>query len=152
MRLPACGTIGFAGVFVLSPLSSRKLLWAAGGVGVTRFLAMLAALSHVGETTDVVLVLSTRDPEVLFPLVRPALGSAPLPGLHLRLDVFRMRPVQAEELIKSKAKAEMDAPGLRVQIYSGRITATHWATVTYFEEWEIFVYGPGAFEDAMVES
>ena len=146
------GLIGFAGAFVLPPLPSRRLLWAAGGVGVTRFLAMLGALSQAREAADVVLVLSTRDPEVLFPLVRSALGVAPPPGLHLRLDVFTTRPVQAQELMKSTTETEIDVPGLRVQIYSGRITAAHWATVSHLEEREVFVCGPGTFEDAMVDS
>lgn len=146
------GLIGFAGAFVLPPPPSRKLLWAAGGVGVTRFLAMLGALSQAREAADVVLVLSTRDLEVLFPLVRSAFGTVPPPGLHLRLDVFTTRPLQTPELVKSTTEAEADAPGLRMQIYSGRITAAHWATVSDLEEREVFVCGPGTFEDAMVES
>lgn len=146
------GLIGFAGAFVLPPPPSRRLLWAAGGVGVTRFLAMLGTLSKAREAADVVLVLSTRDPEVLFPLVRSALGTAPPPGLSLRLDVFTTRPVQAQELMECPEKAEMEALGLHVQIYSGRITAAHWATVSHIEEREVFVCGPGTFEDAMVES
>lgn len=151
------GLIGFAGAFVLPPPPSRRLLWAAGGVGVTRFLAMLGALSQAREAADVVLVLSTRDPEVLFPLVRTALGTAPPPGLHLRLDVFTTRLAQAQELMRDAAvvaEAKMDdvPAGLRVQIYSGRITAAHWATVSHIEEREVFVCGPGTFEDAMVES
>jgi len=146
------GLIGFAGAFVLPPPPSRRLLWAAGGVGVTRFLAMLGALSQAREAADVVLVLSTRDPEVLFPLVRSALGTAPPPGLQLRLDVFTTRPVQTQELMKSTTETEIDVTGLRVQIYSGRITAAHWATVSHLEEREVFVCGPGAFEDAMADS
>lgn len=146
------GLIGFAGAFVLPPPPSRRLLWAAGGVGVTRFLAMLGALSQAGEAADVVLVLSTRDPDVLFPLVRAALGTTPPPGLHLRLDVFTTRPVQAQELMKYSTETEMDSPGLHVQIYSGRITTAHWITVSHIEEREVFVCGPGTFEDAMVES
>jgi NAD(P)H-flavin reductase len=146
------GLMGFAGAFVLPPSPSRRLLWAAGGVGVTRFLAMLSALSQAGEAADVVLVLSTRDPEVLFPLVREALGATPPPGLHVRLDVFTTRLVQAQELMKYSAETEMDTPGLRVHIYSGRITAAHWTTVSRIEEREVFVCGPGTFEDAMVES
>jgi len=154
LRLRA-GLIGFAGAFVLPPPPTRRLLWAAGGVGVTRFLAMLGALSQAREAADVVLVLSTRDPEVLFPLVRAALGPAPPPGLHLRLDVFTTRPVQAqEELMKMCIGMEADAPppGLHVQVHSGRITAAHWRTVSHMEEREVFVCGPGTFEDAMVES
>ena len=62
------------------------------------------------------------------------------------------RPLQTPEFVKSTAEAEADAPGLRMQIYSGRITAAHWATVPDLEEREVFVCGPGTFEDAMVES
>ena len=60
------GLIGFAGAFVLPPLPSRRLLWTAGGVGVTRFLAMLGALSQAREAADVVLVLSMRDRRYCF--------------------------------------------------------------------------------------
>ncbi|KAI0288290.1 hypothetical protein B0F90DRAFT_1803710 [Multifurca ochricompacta] len=145
------GLIGFAGAFVLPPPPSRRLLWASGGVGVTRFLAMLGALSRAREAADVVLVMSTRDPEVLFPLVHAALGATPPPGLHVRLDIFTTRSMQAQELMKYTAE-EMDIPGLRVCVYSGRITAGHWATVPQIEEREVFVCGPGTFEDAMIES
>jgi NAD(P)H-flavin reductase len=146
------GLIGFTGAFVLPPPPSRRLLWVAGGVGITRFLAMLGALSQAGEAADVVLVLSTRDPEVLFPLVRAALGATPPPGLHLRLDVFTTRSVRAQELMKYSKETGMDAPGLRAQIYSGRITSAYWTTISHVEEREVFVCGPSAFEDAMVES
>ncbi|KAI0263914.1 hypothetical protein BC834DRAFT_826940 [Gloeopeniophorella convolvens] len=141
------GLLGFAGAFVLPPPPRRRLLWAAGGVGVTRFLAMLGALVHAREAADVVLVLSTRDPDVLFPLVRSALGRAPPPGLDVRLDVFTTQVAQ-----ESLCPADMDVPGLRVQVHTGRITAAHWATVSMLEEREVFVCGPGTFEDAMVES
>lgn len=146
------GLIGFAGTFVLPPPPSRRLLWAAGGVGVTRFLAMLGALAQSREAADVMLVLSTRDPEVLFPLVRAALGADPPPGLRVRLDVFTTQPAQAQELMRSTGEAEMNMPGLRVQVYPGRITAAHWTTVAQIEEREVFVCGPGTFEDAMIES
>src|ERR1700747_351028 len=98
---------------------------------------MRSALSQAREAADVVLVLSTRDPEVLFPLVRAALGPAPPLGLHLRLDVFTTPPVQAQEELMKMCR-EMDAdtppPGLHVQVHSGRITAAHWRTVSYIEE------------------
>ena len=113
---------------------------------------MLGALSQAHEAADVVFVLSMRDPEVLFPLVRSALVTAPHPGLYLRLGVFTTRSVPAEAEIKCTVEGKIDGPGLCVQIYSGRITATHWATVSHLEEREVFVCGPGAFEDAMVES
>ena len=43
-------------------------------------------------------------------------------------------------------------PGLRVRVYPGRIMAAHWTTIPQIEEREMFVCGPGTFEDAMIES
>lgn len=62
---------------------ARKLLWIAGGIGVTPFLAMLASLTEkksysgcereCGDGDDIVLLLSTREPDVLLPLIVRAL-------------------------------------------------------------------------------
>ncbi|KIJ13081.1 hypothetical protein PAXINDRAFT_14129 [Paxillus involutus ATCC 200175] len=62
------------------PYPSRKLLWAAGGISLTPFLAMLAGLrgtadgeNEVGaQVYDIISVLSTREPEVPLPLVMRA--------------------------------------------------------------------------------
>lgn len=53
----------------------RKWLWIAGGIGVTPFLAMLAGRKKIlkgkgaDDADDIVLVLSTREPDVLLPLL-----------------------------------------------------------------------------------
>ncbi|KAF8838260.1 hypothetical protein BDN67DRAFT_971835 [Paxillus ammoniavirescens] len=60
--------------------SSRKLLWAAGGIGLTPFLAMLDGLGGTADREngvsahvyDIILILSTREPEVLLPLIMRA--------------------------------------------------------------------------------
>jgi hypothetical protein len=52
---------------------------AADGVGITRFLAMLAALSHVREEAAVFLVLSTRDPGGTVPTCTPGALVGPAP-------------------------------------------------------------------------
>lgn len=65
---------------------TRKWLWIAGGIGVTPFLAMLAGLRERknrregGDADDITLVLSTREPDVLLPLVIRALECT---GNHL---------------------------------------------------------------------
>nr|GAT57507.1 predicted protein [Mycena chlorophos] len=64
----------------------KKLLWIAGGIGLTPFLSMLRALRGTDEDWDVRFVLATREPEVLVPLVEEALGDNP--RVALRLDVF----------------------------------------------------------------
>ncbi|KAF8548266.1 hypothetical protein OG21DRAFT_1449355 [Imleria badia] len=58
---------------------TRKWLWAAGGIGVTPFLAMLAGLREKksrgggGDADDIILVMSTREPDVLLALIMRAL-------------------------------------------------------------------------------
>ncbi|KAF7305798.1 putative PNPOx domain-containing protein [Mycena chlorophos] len=64
----------------------KKLLWIAGGIGLTPFLSMLRALRGTDEDWDVLFVLATREPEVLVPLVEEALGDNP--RVALALDVF----------------------------------------------------------------
>ncbi len=48
-------------------LHSKRLALIASGIGVTPFLSMLGGVS--GDGWDIVLVLSTREPDVLFPLI-----------------------------------------------------------------------------------
>ncbi|KAK0243645.1 hypothetical protein EDD85DRAFT_784194 [Armillaria nabsnona] len=48
-------------------LHSKRVALFAGGIGVTPFLSMLGVIS--GDGWDIVLVLSTREPDLLFPLI-----------------------------------------------------------------------------------
>lgn len=73
--------------------AARKMLWVAGGIGVTPFLSMLKALGHPANATqaqwDVRFLLATREPEVLIPLIADALGAgASASRVHLTLEVF----------------------------------------------------------------
>lgn len=95
--------VGITGSFTL-PLEipsgggKAKLLWIAGGIGVTPFLSMLSYISSSKATAetayDVTLMLTTREPDVLLRLVRLALardqeaGSGSKPNLGLSLHVF----------------------------------------------------------------
>ncbi|KAJ7049915.1 hypothetical protein C8F01DRAFT_1238127 [Mycena amicta] len=62
-----------------------KLLWIAGGIGLTPFLSMLRALRLPSSVTDVRFILATAEPEVLVPLVLDAYGDS---HVQLTLDVF----------------------------------------------------------------
>ncbi|KAJ7162199.1 hypothetical protein C8R46DRAFT_1353202 [Mycena filopes] len=70
-----------------APPSAKKMLWIAGGIGVTPFLSMLKAL---GNTTqwDIRFLLATREPEVLVPLVAEALAAGGSRPAGLSLEVF----------------------------------------------------------------
>ena len=69
MKIPL---IGITGEFTLRE-GREKMLWIAGGIGVTPFLSMLEVMSKVQEKRkheyDVVLLLSTREPDVLMSLI-----------------------------------------------------------------------------------
>ena len=71
---------GFTGGFTLR--EGRDMLWIAGGIGITPFIAMLRALSPQ-QAKRVRVVLAARDPQTLLPLL---LTSAS--GAEVQVDVF----------------------------------------------------------------
>ncbi|KAG2009425.1 oxidoreductase FAD/NAD(P)-binding protein [Coprinopsis cinerea AmutBmut pab1-1] len=73
----------------------RKLVWAAGGIGITPFLSMLRSIVHHSRRFpavkwDILFLLSTREPEILVPLVIDACGASPddLTNVTIQLHVF----------------------------------------------------------------
>lgn len=56
-------TSGFAGDFTLPRDTSKKLVWVAGGIGITPFRSQMQYLSDVGEKRDVVLVYAVLTPK-----------------------------------------------------------------------------------------
>ncbi|KAF9554605.1 hypothetical protein CPC08DRAFT_171083 [Agrocybe pediades] len=71
----------------------KRLFWFAGGIGVTPFISMLAALSRqTKEATppwEITLFLSTREPDIFLSLIFAALKSIQLPqylSVHLFAD------------------------------------------------------------------
>ena len=137
--------VGVTGEFTLPHTGEVKVLWVAGGIGVTPFLSMLRALVARGADTraDVVLALSTREPAVMLRLLRSALGDAP-PAGRVHLDIFTNADVPALEDVVTAYGA-----GVSAAWHRGRIPATYWAGVV--DGREVFVCGPGGFGDAAVE-
>jgi len=69
----------------------KQLFWFAGGIGVTPFISMLSALPKRKETPpwEIVLLLSTREPDIFLSLIFGALKSIELPqylSVHLFTD------------------------------------------------------------------
>ncbi|KAG8775996.1 hypothetical protein FRC12_001140 [Ceratobasidium sp. 428] len=92
--------VGIDGDFVLpthevgGPAEPRRLLWAAGGVGITPFLSMLRGIMRQGGSWDIVILIAARrgDAEVLGKLVEAALrldsNAATPPTLSLHVQVY----------------------------------------------------------------
>ncbi|KAJ7467060.1 hypothetical protein FB451DRAFT_1137689 [Mycena latifolia] len=122
---------------LLAVPSVRKMLWVAGGIGVTPFLSMLKVLhatTHNGTRWDIRFILATREPDVLLPLVDNALGAGVSP-VDLTLEVFTTN----------------DVPDLRGGIvlrrHAGRMPREFFGTGELHER-EVFLCGSPDFEKA----
>ncbi|GJE99799.1 hypothetical protein PsYK624_160700 [Phanerochaete sordida] len=139
--------VGIAGSFVLPPAPApgapyARMLWLAGGIGVTPFLSMLAALARSHAQADVVLALATREPAVLMPLLAAALeGGAP--GLRVALHFF------TNETVPPFSAGV--GPAVDVTVHRGRIDGAFLAGVEDIAERKAYLCGPQAFEQAMVK-
>jgi len=56
----------------------RRLLWVAGGIGITPFLALTRHISALVEQTyglwDIALIVSAREPDIILDLINDSLG------------------------------------------------------------------------------
>ncbi|OCH88660.1 hypothetical protein OBBRIDRAFT_757723 [Obba rivulosa] len=145
--------VGIAGEFSLqiarSPGASlevpARMLWVAGGIGVTPFLSMLAALDEQGAGADIVLALSTREPEVLLPLVYRSLGHSP--RSRLALHIFTQQPIPELPAMYGSAKAS-----ITLERHEGRIADEFFAGVDNVQARTAYLCGPPAFEMSVLDS
>ncbi|KAL5482684.1 hypothetical protein ACEPAI_9278 [Sanghuangporus weigelae] len=89
--------VGITGSFTL-PFDRQigqggvKMFWLAGGIGITPYLSMLKYISSSAPTAtteyDVVLMLVTREPDVLLRLIRDSLAQVPTNLLKLAMHIF----------------------------------------------------------------
>lgn len=129
------GLVGIGGEFVLPP-DSQKLLWVAGGIGITPFLSMLSSLKS-STSCDIILILSTREPDVLVPLIYEALPSG-ADRLMLKLYIFS----------DSKAPSIQHPDFVDLYYRQGRISTTFIADEALDVKGRaMFVCGPPLFED-----
>ena len=136
--------VGVAGDFVLPPVQDstmgrNKLLFVAGGIGITPFLSMLKAIRERGEERDVVLLISTREPKVLLNLVADAI-SQPSAKLKLVVHVF-----SSQEIPDLGTDAELKK-------HPSRISRSFWINdLKDVEEREVYLCGPPEFNKAIQE-
>ena len=136
--------VGAGGDFVLPPIQDstvrKKLLFVAGGIGITPFLSMLKAIRGRDEERDVVLLISTREPKVLLDLVAEAI-LPPSAKLKLVIHVFSSQEIP-----------DMDAAGAELKKHSSRISQSFWANgLDDVDEREVYLCGPPEFNKAIQE-
>lgn len=130
--------------------SVRKMVWIAGGIGVTPFLSMLrAVLEGRSGGWDITLILSMREPEVILPLVFSILEGAPdavnEPTFSLAIYVFSKGsvPTLAVKGVGEKVRVETHLQRLSKEflVVRGKLLV----------ESEVYVCGPGTFEKVVLE-
>ncbi|KAJ6507358.1 hypothetical protein C8R47DRAFT_1209265 [Mycena vitilis] len=119
----------------LTAPTTKKMLWVAGGIGLTPFLSMLKALGGSNGTgCDIRFLLATREPEILVPLVASALGAGSS-HVRLTLEVF------------SQANIPEVAPGITLRRHVGRIPHDFF-NATQAQARHVYLCGSPGFEKA----
>lgn len=133
--------VGVAGDFALGP-GSINALFVAGGIGVTPFISMLAAITarrHEAEG-NVQLALAARDPEPFLHLIEKSLEKLS-PKLRVSVDLFTRQKVNVGGLLQTN--------NVTLSVHDGRIPPGYCGRVA--GDKDVFICGPGAFGDAAVE-
>ncbi|KAL7793742.1 hypothetical protein V8C37DRAFT_85065 [Trichoderma ceciliae] len=133
--------VGVTGDFFLGQ-DNIKMLWVAGGIGITPFLAMFNALSErkTKATGDVVLALSTREPEIMLKLVQSSLRTD-LVKVKVRIDIFT-----SQEHVDMEG---IDQKNIHILIHQGRIGLDYWPSVASGRD--VLICGPGGFGDVAMD-
>lgn len=129
--------VGIGGQFTL-PQKPSKLLLVAGGIGITPFLSMVNAIvTGACETWNVILIISTREPRLAAELVGTALGADPPMNINLTFHIFT-----------SHSLPSLDFPAT---LHAGRPNLSFFQTIEDVQERTIFVCGPAAFEETVIQ-
>ncbi|CUA76263.1 hypothetical protein RSOLAG22IIIB_12175 [Rhizoctonia solani] len=142
--------VGIDGDFTL-PSKNQKLLWVAGGVGITPFLAMLRGMARNRGNWDVVLVLVVRrgDVEVFGQLIADALSNLDSASLKLQVIVHSngFRNDQAIDF-----GSLPDGNKVPATIHSSRLTQADLADEKVDAQGrEVYVCGPLGMEELAIK-
>lgn len=139
--------VGVTGDFHLGTYENEnRMLWVAGGIGVTPFMAMLTAITTATNErgsnikADVVLALATREPEVFLKLIKTSLPPRALPQTHkVRIDMFTNQDIGFQT-------HGLEQMNVDIVAHKGRIPMEYWPTVS--DDRDVFICGPGEFGNA----
>lgn len=133
--------VGVTGDFLLEH-GKLDLLWIAGGIGVTPFLSMLAALVERGSSIkgDIRLTLSTREPDIMLAMMQSMLSKISH-SVIIYIDIFtKYDRVDMHQINKQN---------VHVSIYRGRVGNQYWSTIPTSKT--VFICGPNEFGDSAIE-
>lgn len=139
-----------------------KMLWIAGGVGVTPFMSMWDGLRNVANaspemaelaSTDIVMLFSGRDDDI--GLLKHFLASANAPPESLTLRILAFQSVGDDQTkAQSALRALTEAfPGAALKVERRRMEMSDFESVERLFDREVFMCGPDSLtqfsEDAL---
>lgn len=130
-----------------------KMLWIAGGIGITPFMSMWDGILNIANaspettedvSTDIVLLFSGRGDDVN--LLRHFLASSSSWPERLTLSILAYQSVgdNSEKAQSALQALERDFPDSRLKVARRRLQVSDIETVERLLEREIFLCGPGA--------
>ncbi|RJE25706.1 Oxidoreductase [Aspergillus sclerotialis] len=132
--------VGITGDFCMDR-EKLDVLWVAGGIGITPFLAMLNALAECESAAegDVMLVLSTREPNIMLYMMRHSLERI-ASTVRISIAIFTH-------------DSEFDAgplkPNQSISVHRGRIFPEFWKDIPRSKD--VFICGPNASGDSVTD-
>lgn len=138
--------VGISGDFVMPPMElgrRTKMMWIAGGIGITPFMSMLAALRDTRSDFDAILALSTREPDVLVPLILRQMKNDDARDQRLRVDVFTETPSNADWALPA---------GVEIVTHHGRPSFSYWKGIGDLTSRKAYLCGPKSFEEGSIDA
>jgi ferredoxin-NADP reductase len=156
--------VGIAGRFVLPERPLRQpglvanqktsLLWLAGGIGLTPFLSMLSAIVQDrtrDDEWDIVLALSTREPDVLVRLLKAILARACNPKAKMKLEIHVFSNASMHPFSETPTHAQPEFTEVAIVPHAGRIGESFLDEIGDLQNRKCYLCGPEGFERAMLQ-
>ncbi|MGL6314105.1 hypothetical protein [Vibrio sp. WXL103] len=132
------------------PVIPSKMLWVAGGVGITPFMAMWDGILQVARKlpnraeldTDIILLFAGRDDDIY--LLKPFLHRAASLPSNIRLRVFAFQSMGHDASSGNTSYYEMtqEFPRPRLEIVQRRLQESDLRHIEHLTDREAFLCGP----------